>query len=139
MSEEEKKSATVFSLRSRKEVTAEEILSDAGKVQVDGNEGPEAVKLTEEGLLPACADTLRIAKIFVEQAEAGNTQGMIAIAWNQKHGTFDRVLLLPKSQTKDTVMLLHAHLGALKLMADDLSQFIAETMSVDVVDEGDIE
>lgn len=126
---EEPKGAKVFSLRSRREIDPDELANSAGEVIVEGDEGPEPVLLTKEGLLPPCIDTTAAAQKFVDQSQEGLLQGFMAVAWNQKFGTFDRVILLPKVKPEQTVMMMHAYLGALKMLTDDLSAHIADCLS----------
>lgn len=125
---DEPKVAKVFSLRSRKEMTVEEFTQSAGEVVVEGDDGPEAVMLTSDGKYPPCQDTTEAVQTFMEQAKDGLLQGFVAIAWNQKHKTFDRVIILPKVKTEDTVLMMHAYLGAMRLLIDDLSSHIADVL-----------
>lgn len=135
--DEAPKTAKVFSLRSRKEMSAEEFTQSAGEVIVEGDEGPEAVMLTKDGLLPPCEDTTAAVQKFLDQSQEGLVQGFMAVAWNQKFGTFDRVILLPKVKPEQTVMMMHAYLGALRLLTDDLSAHIAECLSPELDEDFD--
>lgn len=130
------KKAQIFSFRSRKETTVEEVLAPGEEVVVEGNEGLEVVRTSASGLYPPCADTLRVVENFYDQAESGRIQGLCAIAWNQKHRTFDRCILLPKVKTEDAILMIHAYLGALRALADDLSSHLAEITAPEDIEDG---